>query len=140
MSYSQATAGQPDTCGFPRHGLSNSEPRSSPSSSEETERGHGLRRGPPQNRTISTPERLIVSRGLTETRGQTETKKPGDKKSGVKRDISPVLRKLRRPGSTIGQGVGSRDHASSHQSSTQGSHSTRPSRSPELCRPDLSRQ
>ena len=35
----------------------------------------------------------------------------------------------RRPGSIIGQGVGSRDHAS-----TQGSHSTRPSRGADLCR------
>src|SRR5712692_1862071 len=37
-------------------------------------------------------------------------------------------------GSIIGQGAGNRDHAS-----TQGSHSTRPSRSADLCRPDLSR-
>src|SRR5712692_1892548 len=39
-----------------------------------------------------------------------------------------------RPGSIIGRGDGARDHASN-----QGSHATRPSRSPDLCRPDPSR-
>ncbi len=36
--------------------------------------------------------------------------------------------------SIMGQGVGSREDASIHQSSTPCSHSTRPSRSPDLCR------
>jgi hypothetical protein len=53
---------------------------------------------------------------------------------GNSRVILAALKWPTRRGSIIGRGVGSRDHASTHQSSAPGSHSTRPSRSPDLCR------
>jgi hypothetical protein len=61
---------------------------------------------------------------------------------GHERDRKPHLSRRsrengaadRRPGSIIGQGVGSRDQGSIQGSHSTGSHATGPSRSPDLCR------
>jgi len=62
---------------------------------------------------------------------QQEIQADRDRKLEAARQQRQIRRPVdgRRPGSIIGKGAGSRDHAS-----TQGSHSTRPSRSPDLCR------